>query len=62
MTSLNYCRSCFERLLLADSPADEMCLKELIGSWSPMGPVSMKKGLCARCAREGEVLHYEIIS
>ncbi|ULA58193.1 MAG: hypothetical protein LZF60_20248 [Nitrospira sp.] len=61
MTSLNYCRSCFKRLLVAASASDQLHLKELIGSWSPVRPVSLANGLCGRCGREGEVLKYEII-
>lgn len=61
MTSLSYCRSCFERLLVAGSTSDSLRLKELLGLWSPAGPVGLKNGLCTRCGREGEVLQYEII-
>jgi hypothetical protein len=61
MTSLSYCKFCFERLLISDSPMDVRRLNELIGSWNPLGPVSTQNGLCARCALEGEVFHYEIL-
>lgn len=61
MTSLSYCRSCFERLLAAASTSDELRLKELMGSWRPVGRVGFTHGLCERCGREGEVLNYEII-
>lgn len=61
MTSLSYCRSCFECLLVAASTSDELFLKELIGSWRPVGSVGFTHGFCERCGREGEVLKYEII-
>jgi hypothetical protein len=60
MTSLSYCRSCYEQLLAAASVRDKLRLKELIGSWSPVGPVGFTNGWCERCDREGEVLKYEI--
>ncbi len=62
MSSLNYCQSCFKRLLAAETLTDEMRLNELMASWSPRGPIILKIGICARCGIEGEVLHYETIS
>ncbi len=61
ITSLSYCRVCFERLLVAASAWDELRLADLMGSWRPVGSVGCTHSLCERCGREGEVLRYEII-
>ena len=61
VTSLSYCRTGFERLLMAESTLDERRLKERIASWSPK-VTSASQRASAPVVREGEVMYYEPIS